>query len=239
MSRWIDPAGWETGALAASWRAAAPFPHLVVDALAAPAAHTELLAAFDEEPASRIHDEIFEVLASGKEVEHPALRRFQRELGSPELRAALGRVTGRELGRVEMRAYAFLPGDYLLPCPGGAAGMKDPKYQEMVKKGPVVILTVLPAGGSNMGTNLIQWFFYCVVVSVFAAYVTGRAVAPGSSYLDAFRFAGVTAFAGYALALWQNAIWYKRSVGTTLRTSFDGLVYALLTAGTFGWLWPN
>ena len=24
----------------------------------------------------------------------------------------------------------------------------------------------------------------------------------------------------------------------TLHTVFDGLIYALLTAGTFGWLWP-
>jgi hypothetical protein len=138
-----------------------------------------------------------------------------------------------------LRKFSLPPGDYMLPCAGGAAGMKDPKFQEMMKKGPVVIMTVLPAGGSNMGTNLIQWFVYCLVVSVFAAYVTSRAVSAGSPYLTAFRFAGVTAFAGYALALWQNTIWYKRSAGMTLRSSFDGLVYALLTAGTFGWLWPK
>ena len=138
-----------------------------------------------------------------------------------------------------LRKFSLPPGDYMLPCAGGAAGMKDPKFQEMVKKGPMVIMTVLPAGGSNMGTSLIQWFVYCIVVSVFAAYVTGRAVGPGSPYLTAFRFAGVTALAGYSLALWQNTIWYKRSAATTLRSSFDGLVYALLTAGTFGWLWPK
>jgi Rps23 Pro-64 3,4-dihydroxylase Tpa1-like proline 4-hydroxylase len=115
VSGWIDPAGWDTRELAARWRAARPFPHLVIDALAAPAARGELLEAFGEEPASKIHDEIFEVLASAKEVEHAAFRRFQRELGGPELRAALGRVTAKELSRVEMRAYAFFAGDYLLP----------------------------------------------------------------------------------------------------------------------------
>lgn len=138
-----------------------------------------------------------------------------------------------------LRKFSLPPGDYLLPCAGGAAGMKDPKFQEMVKKGPMVIMTVLPAGGSNMGTNLMQWFVYCIVVSVFAAYVTGRAVGIGTPYLTVFRFAGTTAFAGYALALWQNTIWYKRSAATTLRSTFDGLVYGLLTAGTFGWLWPK
>jgi hypothetical protein len=30
-----------------------------------------------------------------------------------------------------------------------------------------------------------------------------------------------------------------RNWGTTIRHVADGLVYALLTAGTFGWLWPD
>ena len=29
-----------------------------------------------------------------------------------------------------------------------------------------------------------------------------------------------------------------RSLGYTARTTIDGLVYALLTGGAFGWLWP-
>ena len=43
--------------------------------------------------------------------------------------------------------------------------------------------------------------------------------------------------AAYALGQWQDTIWYGRSVSTTLKITFDGLVYALLTAGFFGWLW--
>ena len=34
-------------------------------------------------------------------------------------------------------------------------------------------------------------------------------------------------------------IWYRRSLLTTIKSSVDGLIYALLTAGTFGWLWPR
>jgi hypothetical protein len=90
-----------------------------------------------------------------------------------------------------------------------------------------------------MGLSLTLWFLYCIVMGVFAAYVSGRALGPGAHYLSVFRFAGCTAFAGYALALWQNSIWYKRAWTTTLKSTFDGLVYALLTAGTFGWLWPR
>jgi hypothetical protein len=35
------------------------------------------------------------------------------------------------------------------------------------------------------------------------------------------------------------SIWYKRAWGTSIRTTIDGLVYGLLTAGVFGWLWPR
>ena len=85
----------------------------------------------------------------------------------------------------------------------------------------------------------VQWFIFSLAVSFIAAYVAGRALPPGSPYLHVFRFAGVTAFACYSMALWQNSIWYRRSWGTTIRSTLDGLVYAGLTAGTFGWLWPH
>lgn len=100
-------------------------------------------------------------------------------------------------------------------------------------------MTVLKPGPPAMGASLVQWFLYCVAVGIFAAYVAGRALEPGAHYLAVFRFAGCTAFVGYAVALWQNSIWYKRAWSTTLKSTFDGLVYALLTAGTFGWLWPE
>jgi len=50
---------------------------------------------------------------------------------------------------------------------------------------------------------------------------------------------GTVAFAGYALALLQHSIWYHRKWATTFRSMLDGLIYALLTGGTFGWLWPR
>ena len=89
-----------------------------------------------------------------------------------------------------------------------------------------------------MGSSLAQWFVYCLIVGVFAAYITGRALEPGAHYLSVFRFAGATAFVGYSLALMQNSIWYKKNWSTTLKSMFDGLIYALFTAGVFGWLWP-
>jgi hypothetical protein len=90
-----------------------------------------------------------------------------------------------------------------------------------------------------LAKNLVQWFIYSLVVGLFAGYVASRALGPGAPYLEVFRFVGTAAFLGYSLALAQHSIWYMRNWITTLKSMFDGLVYALLTAGTFGWLWPR
>jgi hypothetical protein len=138
-----------------------------------------------------------------------------------------------------LRPLNIPPGDYMMPRPASSQAMRSPEFKEKMNKGPVVVMTVLPSGVRGMGKNLAQWFVYCVVVGVFAAYVTSRALPPTAPYLAVFRFAGVTAFIGYSLALWQQSIWYRRAWLTTIKGSIDGLIYGLLTAGTFGWLWPH
>lgn len=131
------------------------------------------------------------------------------------------------------------PGDYLMPCSGGPQGMKSPEFIEKMKRGPVALITILPSGGPSIGKNLVMWFLYTIIVGIFAAYIASRALRTGANYLDVFRYAGTTAFAGYSLALSQDSIWHGRSWGTTFKSVLDGLLYALITAGTLGWLWPK
>jgi hypothetical protein len=137
-----------------------------------------------------------------------------------------------------LRPLAIPPGDYFFPRPAGRDDMRSPAFAEKMKKGPVAVMTVMP-GAMTMGRNLGLWFVYCAVISGFAAYITGRALPSGTVYLQVFRFAGATAFIGYSAALWQMSIWYHRSWLTTIKATIDGLIYASLTAGVFGWLWPR
>lgn len=138
-----------------------------------------------------------------------------------------------------LRPFNIPPGDYCLPRADSMKEMKAPEFMEKLNKGPVAMITVLKSGSMNMGTSLLLWFLYSVVVSIFSAYIAWHAVPAGGSYLSVFRFAGCAAFMGYALALFQGAIWYGRNWCTVLKTVFDGLIYALVTAGVFGWLWPK
>ena len=138
-----------------------------------------------------------------------------------------------------MRASGVTPGrEYRFPfC--SQKEMKTPEAIDKFKRGPVGLLVIMPNGAMSMGKFLGQWFIYCVVVSIFAAYLTGRTRMPGADYLEVFRVAGCTAFIGYALAQAQNSIWRGVTWGITLKHMLDGLIFGLLTGGTFGWLWPK
>jgi len=91
----------------------------------------------------------------------------------------------------------------------------------------------------SMAQNLVQWFIYLLAVSTLSAYVVGRSTPTGAVYMHVFQLVSTVAFIGYATALWQMSIWYRRSWGTTFKATVDGLIYAFLTAGVFGWLWPR
>ena len=149
------------------------------------------------------------------------------------------KVPNEDRLRDALRPLAVPPGDYMVPRPSNMQEMRTPAFTEKMEKGPVMMLTVIPNGPPSMTKSLVLWFLYCAVVGLFAAYVAGRALPSGAPYLRVFQLVGTTAFIAYAAALWQMSIWYHRAWGTTIRSTVDGLVYALLTAGTFGWLWPR
>jgi hypothetical protein len=137
-----------------------------------------------------------------------------------------------------LRNASLHPGLYIFPyiLP---KEMKSPASIEKYKQGPVGRLTIIPSGAPVMPKYLVQWFLYCLIIGFFVAYLTGHTVAPGSNYLVVFRVAGTAAFLAYGLGHLSDAIWKGETWSASIKEVIDGLVYGLLTAGTFGWLWPR
>ena len=133
---------------------------------------------------------------------------------------------------------ALKPALYIFPH-GTHETMKSPAMQEKYKQGPVGTMTVRPSGPIAMGKFLGQWFVFCLVIGFFTAYVCAHTLAAGTNYLQVFRVAGTVAFMSYGLGNLANGIWKGQPWGMTIKEVVDGLVYGLLTAGTFGWLWPK
>jgi hypothetical protein len=138
-----------------------------------------------------------------------------------------------------LRPLAIPPGDYFIPRASGMREMRSQEFKDKLNRGPVAVLTVMPNGQIAMTRSLVQWFVFLVVVGIFVALVTCRTLPIGTPYPRVFKVAGTVAFMAYALALCELSIWYRRSWTLTLKAAFDGLIYASLTAGTFGWLWPR
>ena len=138
-----------------------------------------------------------------------------------------------------LREASVEPGEYCFPF---LTSMKDMTSEEMTRKyeqGPVGFMTVLPRGVPNMGKSLLHWFLYTLVVGVFCAYVGSFALAGQVTYMEGFRLTGTVAFIGYGMCNVTNSIWKGAAWSTTFKFAFDGLLYALATAGTFAWLWPS
>jgi hypothetical protein len=141
--------------------------------------------------------------------------------------------------REALSKQGVAPGQYSIPWSPGPAAMKDPAFKEKLEKGPVALLVVRAPGLPNMGKFLGSWFAYLLLVSYLVALVCGQTLYRGAPYLLVFRVAGAVAFAAYSFGQIPNAIWWGRPWRSALKEFADGAVYALLTAGAFGWLWPD
>ncbi|MGB9204626.1 MAG: hypothetical protein WCB94_11745 [Terriglobales bacterium] len=137
-----------------------------------------------------------------------------------------------------LRSVSLKRGLYIFPfCTH--KDMKSPAMIEKQKQGPVGFLTIFPSGPPAMPKFLIQWFVYCLLIGFFVAYLAAHTVASGAHYLAVFRVVGTAAFLAYGLGHLSNGIWKGQMWSVTIKEVADGLIYGLLTAGTFGWLWPR
>jgi hypothetical protein len=135
-------------------------------------------------------------------------------------------------------AAGLQPGLYIYPyCTH--KDMKTPAVQEKFARGPVGFLIARPNGFPNMGKFMGLWFVFCVLVSFVVAYLTAHTVGFMAPYRHVFRAAGTAAFLAYGIGGLSNGIWKGFPWSMVLKEAFDGLIYALLTAGVFGWLWPR
>jgi hypothetical protein len=148
-------------------------------------------------------------------------------------------LSNEDAVRAALRSGNPSPGQYMAPYCTDPKEMEKPEMKQKFAEGPLAMIYIRPASAVNMGPALAQWFVFCLLVSFFVAYIAAHVLAPGTPYLSVFRVVGATAFLAYAAGDVPGAIWMGKPWGVVAKEAFDGLVYGLLTAGTFGWLWPK
>jgi hypothetical protein len=156
----------------------------------------------------------------------------------PYHRSNYRRLPDEDKLRATLRSVNLASGLYNFPfCT--PKEMSTPEAKAKYVEGPVGYMIILPNGPVVLPKFLGLWFAYCLVVGLFVAYLSAHTVAHGAPYPHVFRVVGSAAFLAYGIGTLSNAIWKSFPWKMVLLETFDGLIYALLTAGTFGWLWPR
>jgi hypothetical protein len=156
----------------------------------------------------------------------------------PHHKSDYNELPDEDAARQALSPQDLKPGMYYTPY---IKSQSDMKNQEIIKKyneGPVAYFTILPKGVPSMGKSMILGFLFYIVANIFVAYMVSRTLAPSADYLAVFRVAGTVSWLAYGFAMIPDSIWFGRPWSFTFKHLIDALVYALLTAGVFGWLWP-
>jgi len=144
-----------------------------------------------------------------------------------------------ETARQALLPQNLSPGQYNIPHLYSREDIKKPKVKKKFEDGPAGFITIVPKGIPRMGKGLGLTFIFYLIIGIFIAYLTSRTLTSGAPYLAVFRISGAVAWLAYGTGVVQDAIWFGRPWSSVFKHLFDALIYALLTAGTFGWLWPD
>jgi hypothetical protein len=149
------------------------------------------------------------------------------------------RIPNEDALRSALRAASPPPAQYIIPYCPEMKEMETPEMKQKFTEGPVAVVNVMRPGVPSMGRPLTYWFLFSLTVSFFIAYIASHVIPAGTPYLQVFRIVGAIGFLAYGAATVPPSIWMGKPWKITWKEMFDGLLYGLVTAGTFGWLWPR
>ncbi len=141
--------------------------------------------------------------------------------------------------RASFRGTSAPPGQYIIPHISDMKLMNSPEHLAKISEGPVAVLNLRPNGVVGMGKALGQWFVFSLVVSAVVGHMASGVLPIGTEYMKVFHTVGLTAFLAYAAGQLPAAIWMGKPWSIAAKEVLDGLIYGLVTAGAFGWLWPR
>jgi hypothetical protein len=114
-----------------------------------------------------------------------------------------------------------------------------PEQRAAAQAGPIATIIVRNPGTFSFPKTLGLYFVYLLVVCTVVAYLTGITLGPGTDYMRVFRVAGTAGILAFSFNSIADSIWYGKPWTVTFKTIIDGVIFGLLIAGTFGWLWPR
>lgn len=138
-----------------------------------------------------------------------------------------------------LRDTGVQAGSYMFPHADRANKVEFEAAMKRWAEGPAGVLFIFPRGPMGMGKMLGQQLVYFLIVNVMLAYVGHHARLDGQPYLRVFQVIGAVGFMAHWLGSMPESIWFGRPWKNLWLQGVDGLLYALLSAGTFAAMWPR
>ncbi len=117
--------------------------------------------------------------------------------------------------------------------------MRAPEFRAKLEEGPVAWLIVRPNGAPNMGLSLALWFVFNLAIAFVAAYLACRLLPATATGMQIARVVFTVSFLAYVGGSVSSGIWMGKPWKTVAKDAIDGLVYGVLSALAFAWLWPR
>ena len=159
-------------------------------------------------------------------------------MAMPHHKSDYGKLPDEDAALQALTPQRLAPGQYSIPYATSPKDFQNPETIRKFEDGPVGFLTVVPSGVPTMGSKIGLSFVFYLLISAVVAYLATRTLDAGEDYLAVFRVTGTVAWLAYGTATVPDAIWFGRPWSAIVKGLVDALVFALLTAGFFGWLWP-
>ena len=156
----------------------------------------------------------------------------------PHHKSEHAKFPDEDAARQALAPQNLTPGLYDIPHVASWSDVQDSEVVRKFEEGPVGFFTAVPTGVPTMGGKILLSVVFYLVISVIVAYLASRTLDAGADYLAVFRITGTVAWLAYGTATVPDAIWFGRPWSGIVKGLLDALLYAVLTAGFFGWLWP-
>lgn len=131
------------------------------------------------------------------------------------------------------------PGQYVMPHCADMKQMQDEGMKKKYEQGPIGHITLLKTGMPSMGRSLVQWFVFCLALSIAFAAIAVQTYGLAANPRAAGHLIGLISFLTYGAGSVLSGIWMGRPWGSVAKDLVDSLIYATVCAFTFMWLWPS
>jgi hypothetical protein len=90
-----------------------------------------------------------------------------------------------------------------------------------------------------MGKSLGLWFVWTLVVASFASLVALHTIPLNGDAHMAAHVIALISFVMYGAGSVQDFIWMGKPFSSMMKYLLDALIYSVVTALSFMWLWPS